>query len=80
MTHYLYAAPLEFISVAIPSRVASRPLARPESRNTVRTNVVIEKLHSLGLISIVDRIDEESSTTASRPLVRSRDLASHAAQ
>ncbi len=77
MTHHAYAAvTLALISVAIPSRAANRPHAGTDSPDKmVWTNDDLEKLHSLGLISIVGRIDEERPTraSASGPYVRTQD-------
>ena len=77
MTHHAYAAvTLALISVAIPSRAANRPPAGTASPDKmVWTNDDLEKLHSLGLISIVGRIDEERPTraSASGPYVRTQD-------
>src|SRR5260370_15780927 len=69
MTHHTYAAvTLALISVAIPLRAANRPHAgtdRPDK--VVWTNDDLEKLHGLGLISIVGRVDEETPTSESAP-------------
>ena len=77
MTHHASAAvTLALISVAIPSRAANRPHAGTDSPDKmVWTNDDLEKLHSLGLISIVGRIDEERPTraSASGPYVRTQD-------
>ena len=77
MTHHAYAAvTLALISVAIPSRAANRPHAGTDSPDKmVWINDDLEKLHSLGLISIVGRIDEERPTraSASGPYVRTQD-------
>ena len=55
-------------TLAIPLRAASKPRAGTDSRNpVVWTNDDLEKLHSLGLISIVGRMDEEQLTSASAP-------------
>ena len=57
-------------------RVANRPHAGTDSQNPmVWTNDDLEKLHSLGLISIVGRIDEERPTSASvlSPYVKTQD-------
>jgi hypothetical protein len=55
-------------ALAIPLRAANKPRAGSESRSpVVWTNDNLEKLHSLGLISIVGRIDEEQQTSASAP-------------
>src|SRR5258708_32143259 len=69
MTHHAYAAvALALISVAIPLRAANRPHAGTDSPDKmVWTNDDLEKLHRLGLISIVGRIDEERPTPASAP-------------
>jgi hypothetical protein len=67
---------LTVLSAAIPLRAANRPHAGTDSQNpTVWTNDDVEKLHNLGLISIVGRIDEERSTSASAPApyVRTQD-------
>jgi hypothetical protein len=69
MTHHAYAAvTLALISVAIPLRAANRPHAgtdRPDK--VVWTNDDLEKLHGLGLVSIVGRVDEETPTSESAP-------------
>jgi hypothetical protein len=55
-------------TLAIPLRAANKPRAGTDSRNpVVWTNDDLEKLHSLGLISIVGRTDEEQLTSASAP-------------
>jgi hypothetical protein len=55
-------------TLAIPPRAANRPHAGTDSRDpVVWTNDDLEKLHSLGLISIVGRIYEERPTSASAP-------------
>jgi hypothetical protein len=59
---------LALVAVAIPLRAANRPRAGTDSQNTVVwTNDDLEKLHALGLISTVGRIDEERPTSASAP-------------
>jgi len=59
---------LALVSVAIPMRAANKPRAGTDTRNpVVWTNDDLEKLHSLGLISIVGRMDEEELTSASAP-------------
>jgi hypothetical protein len=77
MTHHTYAAvTLALVSVAIPLRAANRPHAGTDSPDKmVWTNDGLEKLHSLGLISIVGRIDEERPMPASAPgpYVRTQD-------
>lgn len=69
MTHHAYAAvTLALISVAIPLRAANRPHVGTDSPDkVVWTNDDLEKLHSLGLISIVGQIDEERPTSTSAP-------------
>ncbi len=55
-------------TLAIPLRAANKPRAGTDSRNpVVWTNDDLEKVHSLGLISIVGRTDEEQPTLASAP-------------
>ncbi len=55
-------------TLAIPVRAANKPRAGRGSQNTVVwTNDDLEKLHDLGLISIVGRTDEERPTSASAP-------------
>ena len=55
-------------TLAIPMRAANKPRAGTDSRKpVVWTNDDLEKLHSLGLISIVGRTDEEQLTSASAP-------------
>ena len=61
MIRYLYAVTLGFVSVAIPLRAANKPHAGTDSKNAVIwTNDDLERLHGLGLISIVGQIDEET--------------------
>jgi hypothetical protein len=69
MIRYLYAAvTLGLVSVAIPLRATSRPHARTDSQNTVVwTNDDLERLHALGLISIVGGVNEETQRSASLP-------------
>ena len=53
-------------TLAIPLRAAERPRAGMDSRNTaVWTNDDLEKLHDVGLISIVGQVDEETSISES---------------
>jgi len=55
-------------TLAIPMRAANKPRAGTDSRNpVVWTNDDLEKLHSLGLISIVGRMDEGQLASASAP-------------
>ena len=70
-------------TLAISLRAANRPRAGTDSQNTVVwTNDDLEKLHNLGLISIVGRIDEERppSAPAPEPYVRTQDPEWYAAQ
>ena len=69
MARHLYAAvTVGLLSVAIPLRAANRPHAGTDSRNTaVWTNDDLERLHDLGLICIVGRMNEETSKSTSRP-------------
>jgi hypothetical protein len=61
MIRYLYAVTLGLVSIAIPLRAANKPHAGTDSKNAVVwTNDDLERLHSLGLISIVGQIDEET--------------------
>src|SRR5260370_38294425 len=53
--------------VAIPLRAANKPRAGMEDQKTVWTNDDLERLHDLGLICIVGRMNEETSTSASLP-------------
>ena len=77
MTRFLYyAVSLGLVAAAMPLRAANRPHAETDSQNTmVWTNDDLERLHSLGLISVVGRIDEERPTSAPapRPYVRTQD-------
>jgi hypothetical protein len=55
-------------TLAIPLRAANKPRAGRDSQNpVVWTNDDLEKLHALGLISIVGRTDEERPTSESAP-------------
>jgi hypothetical protein len=59
---------LALASAAIPSRAANRPHAGTDSQNIkVWTNDDLEKLHDVGLISIVGQMDEERSVPESAP-------------
>jgi hypothetical protein len=65
MIRYLYAVTLGFVAVAIPLRAANRPHAGTDSHiGMVWTNDDLERLHSLGLISIVGQVDQEESKPA----------------
>ena len=66
--HLCISVCLALVSAAIPMRAANKPRAGTDSRNpVVWTNDDLEKLHSLGPISIVGRMDEEQLTSASAP-------------
>ncbi len=66
--HLCISACLALVSAAIPMRAANKPRAGTDSRNpVVWTNDDLEKLHNLGLISVVGRMDEEQLTSASAP-------------
>src|SRR6266852_253758 len=69
MVRYLYAAvTLGLISVAIPLRAANLPHAGTDSQNAVVwTNDGLERLHDLGLICIVGRMNDETPKSASLP-------------
>jgi hypothetical protein len=76
MIRYLYAVTLGFVAVAIPLRAANRPHVGTDSHNgMVWTNDDLERLHSLGLISIVGQIDQEQSkpATARSEYVKTQD-------
>jgi hypothetical protein len=65
---FLLAISMTLSTLAIPLRAANRPRAGTDSRNpVVWTNDDLEKLHSLGLISIVGRMEQEQLTSASAP-------------
>jgi hypothetical protein len=67
----------------MPLRAASRLRAGADGQNTkVWTNDDLEKLHGLGLISIVGRIDEATPppTPAPEPYVRTQDPEWYAAE
>jgi hypothetical protein len=60
------AVTLALVSVAIPLRATERPHAGMDSRTVkVWTNDDLEKLHAVGGISIVGRINNEDATSAS---------------
>jgi hypothetical protein len=74
---------LGLVAAAIPLGAANRPHPDTESQNkVVWTNDDLEKLHSLGLISIVGRIEEETPTPtpAPEPYLRTQDPEWYAAQ
>jgi hypothetical protein len=73
--HLCISVCLALVSAAIPLRAANRPHAGTDSQTTVVwTNDDLEKLHSLGLISI-GRTDEERPASASvlAPYVKTQD-------
>jgi hypothetical protein len=66
--HLCISVCLAFVGTAIPLRAANTSHLRMDRQNlVVWTNGDLEKLRSLGLISIVGRIDEERPTSASVP-------------
>ena len=69
-------------TLAIPLRAASKPRAGTDSNNPVWTNDDLEKLHRLGLISIVGRTNKETPKLASAPApyVETQDLGWYAGQ
>ncbi|HSY32825.1 MAG TPA: hypothetical protein VLA42_12610 [Verrucomicrobiae bacterium] len=76
MIRYWYAVTLGFVAVTIPLRAANRPHVGTDSQNgMVWTNDDLERLHSLGLISIVGQIDQEESkpVTARAEYVKTQD-------
>ncbi|HWY08467.1 MAG TPA: hypothetical protein VNY24_16515 [Candidatus Acidoferrales bacterium] len=84
MTRHLCAAvTLGLLSFSIPLRAANRPHAGTDRRNpVVWANEDLEKLHALGLISIVGRVDEDRPASASVPeaYVRTQDPEWYATQ
>jgi hypothetical protein len=84
MIRYMYAAvTLGLIVVAIPLRAANRPHAGTDRQNKmVWTNDDLDKLHDLGLISIVGRVDDERPTwaPANAPYLKTQDPDWYAAQ
>jgi len=77
MTRYFYTAlTLGLISVAIPLHAAERPHAGTDRQNrVVWIKEDLDKLHALGLISIVGREDDErpASAPVPRPYLRTQD-------
>ena len=77
MTRYFYyAVTLGLVLAVIPLRAANRPHAEMDTQTTmVWTNGDLEKLHSLGLISIVGQTDQEKPkpAPAAGPYVRTQD-------
>jgi hypothetical protein len=72
MTRYLLIAiAVGATSVATPARAANRPRAGTDSQNAmVWTNDDLAKLHGLDLISIVGRVNGETSDSPSLPQPR----------
>jgi hypothetical protein len=77
MTRYFYyAVTLGLVLAVVPLRAANRPHAEMDTQTTmVWTNGDLEKLHSLGLISIVGQTDQEKPkpSPAPGPYVRTQD-------
>jgi hypothetical protein len=70
-------------SLALPLRAANKPRAGTDSQNTVVwTNDDFERLHVLGLICIVGRMNEETTKPASlpQPYVKTQDPGWYAEQ
>jgi len=70
-------------TLAIPMRAANKPRAGTDSQNpVVWTNDDLERLHDLGLICIVGRMNEETSKSASlpQPYVKTQDPGWYAEQ
>jgi hypothetical protein len=69
MNRYLYASiGLGLISVAIPLRAANRPHAGTDRQSKVLwTNDDLDKLHDLGVISVVGREHDEKPAWAPAP-------------
>jgi hypothetical protein len=69
MTRYMYAAiVLGLFSVGIPLRAANRPHAITGAQSKVLwTNEDLDKLHDLGMISIVGRENDENPNPAPVP-------------
>jgi hypothetical protein len=68
MNRYLAFSLAISMTLAIPLRAANKPRAGTDSQKpVVWTNDELEKLHGLGLISIVGQSDQAKSTSASVP-------------
>ncbi len=86
MNRYLtfsLAISMTLSTLAIPLRAANKPRAGTDSQNAVVwTNDDLEKLHALGLISIVGQIDEEKPTSPAvlAPYVKTQDAGWYAEQ
>jgi hypothetical protein len=65
---------LALVTAAIPSRAANGPHPGTDRQNkVVWTNDDLDKLHDLGLISVVGREDDEKRTSAPAPYLGTRD-------
>jgi len=74
---------LALVTGAIPSRAGNRPnAATVRESNVVWTNDDLDKLHDIGLISIVGREDDEKPSSATAPVqyLRTQDPDWYAAQ
>jgi hypothetical protein len=84
MNRYLYCAvTLGLVSIVMSLRAADQPHAGAGSRNkAVWTNNDLEKLHSLGLVSIVGRPDgeEPKAVPAAGPYLKTDDQDWYAVQ
>lgn len=84
MTRHLYAtASLALLSLAIPLRAATKPHVRTDRQApVVWTNDDLARLHALGLICIVGRMDKETPKSASlpQPYVKTQDPEWYASQ
>ena len=81
--HWYAVMTLGLFSIAIASPAASRPRGRSESQHTVVwTNDSLERLHDLGLISIVVAMSEGMPESASlrQPYVKTHDPEWYAAE
>jgi hypothetical protein len=81
--HWYPVMTLGLFSIAIALPAASRPRGRIESQHTVVwTNDNLERLHDLGLISIVGAMSEEMPALASlpQPYVKTHDPEWYAAE
>jgi hypothetical protein len=81
--HWYAVMTLGLFSIAIPLRAASRPHGRIESQHTVVwTNDNLQRLHDLGLISIVGAMSEGMPESASlrQPFVKTHDPEWYAAE
>ena len=81
--HLCISVCLALVSAAIPMRAATKPRAGTDSQNpVVWTNDDLERLHDLGLICIVGRMNDETSESVSLPgpYVKTQDPAWYAEQ